>query len=259
MRVLITGHLGFIGTHLRSLIEDETPSWEQEFELIGWDTRTDHPVTCRDLDLIRADKIVNLGATLHGVSKEKTMLDEDLAGFVTVYADKTGCPVFHASSIAAAHRITEAEPFGYAWRKICQEDMILDSVKNHHTTCARFNNVFGPGQTRPSLYGEMLWSHVTGEPLKVHGDGSQVRSWLRVDDVCRKIIHWLQEESHKPGILMQEWTGVSATVSEFINTMETSRRLDCGAHFAGHLDHGADEPPISNDDWELLQITDTLR
>lgn len=54
------------------------------------------------------------------------------------------------------------------------------------TTCVRYSNVYGPGQTPSNPYcgviGKFLDSAARGEPLSVHGDGEQTRDYTYVLD-----------------------------------------------------------------------------
>lgn len=45
-------------------------------------------------------------------------------------------------------------------------------------------NAFGPHQSSEKLVPRIVKARLAGEPIKLYGDGSQVREWIYVDDVC---------------------------------------------------------------------------
>ena len=62
----------------------------------------------------------------------------------------------------------------------------------HHTfglqvTTSNCSNNYGPYQFPEKLIPLMIVNALTGEPLPVYGDGSNIRDWLYVEDHCRGI------------------------------------------------------------------------
>jgi len=62
----------------------------------------------------------------------------------------------------------------------------------HHTyglnvTTSNCSNNYGPYQFPEKLIPLMIVNALTGKPLPVYGDGSNIRDWLYVDDHCRGI------------------------------------------------------------------------
>jgi dTDP-glucose 4,6-dehydratase len=62
----------------------------------------------------------------------------------------------------------------------------------HHTfgmqvTTSNCSNNYGPYQFPEKLIPLMIVNAVTGKPLPVYGDGSNIRDWLYVEDHCRGI------------------------------------------------------------------------
>jgi len=266
MKILVTGHEGFIGSRLLEKIEAENPFPLDigDVSVVGRDTKSSEPLDYELLEEIEPDIIVNLGATLLGVGCDISWSDEDLCGNVSTYANDFGIPVFHASSIAAAQTLDEVEKFGYAWRKNSQEEAMLapelygDGI-DHHLTIARFHNVYGPGSKRPSLYAEMLWCHSSEEPLQIF-NGEQMRSWVFVDDLCDMIIEWIGFAAGAPGagMALEEWLGISLSVLDFVHSMEYLHHLECRKAF-GHGDPGQMAPTESDDNWKRVLVSRQLR
>jgi UDP-glucose 4-epimerase len=83
---------------------------------------------------------------------------------------------------------TDKLRWGYATAKLLTEFMLR--ANTHPTTIVRFFNVVGPGQLGD--YGMVLPRFVeaakSGQPLKVYGDGGQVRSFCHVNDAIKALI-----------------------------------------------------------------------
>jgi UDP-glucose 4-epimerase len=55
-------------------------------------------------------------------------------------------------------------------------------------------NVYGPYQTGEGCVRNFIHAALQNEPLYVHGDGDQIRSWCYVDDMTRSILKAMTEE-----------------------------------------------------------------
>jgi UDP-glucose 4-epimerase len=64
--------------------------------------------------------------------------------------------------------------------------------QNVSVTCARFSNVFGPGQRLKGndigLWGELLRSALLNEPMAVYGNGEVMRDTLWIDDLAQALL-----------------------------------------------------------------------
>jgi UDP-glucose 4-epimerase len=49
-------------------------------------------------------------------------------------------------------------------------------------------NVYGPGQVGEGAMRIFIERALVGEPLIVHGDGSQIRAWCYIDDMVRSVL-----------------------------------------------------------------------
>ena len=88
---------------------------------------------------------------------------------------------------------TETTPFApnspYAASKAASDHLVRSY---HHTfglqvTTSNCSNNYGPYQFPEKLIPLMIVNALTGKPLPVYGDGSNIRDWLYVEDHCRGI------------------------------------------------------------------------
>ncbi len=233
MRALITGGAGFIGSHLaealiargdRVVVIDDLSTGRMEnvrhlldhpsFECVI-DSVTSEPVVGRLMD--RSDVVFHLAAkvgvklvvnapiqtietNVHGTetvlrqaSRRKTRVL--IASTSEVYGKSTALP-FREDADLVLGPPTKTR-WGYATSKLIDEFMALAYWKEQQVpaTIVRLFNAVGPRQS--SRYGMVLPNFVrralAGEPLIVHGDGSQTRSFTWVGDVVSALIALVQE------------------------------------------------------------------
>jgi UDP-glucose 4-epimerase len=99
-----------------------------------------------------------------------------------------------------AFRATETNPttcgavgearWTYAVSKLAEEHLAIAYYKEKWvpTTVVRPFNVYGPGQVGEGAIHFFVKRALRGEPLEVHGDGSQIRAWCYVDDMVDGVL-----------------------------------------------------------------------
>jgi nucleoside-diphosphate-sugar epimerase len=98
----------------------------------------------------------------------------------------------HEESPAAVGPAAEAR-WSYAIAKLAGEHL----VKAYHrqsgmpVVTVRPFNVFGPLRLGSHAILRFVLNALTGNPLEVHGDGSQIRSWCYIEDFCDAIVEMI--------------------------------------------------------------------
>jgi UDP-glucose 4-epimerase len=93
--------------------------------------------------------------------------------------------------------------WSYAIAKLAGEHL----VKAYHrqggmpVVTVRPFNVFGPRRLGAHAILGFVLNSLTGTPLRVHGDGSQIRSWCYIDDFCNAIIEMIA----RPGAVGEDF------------------------------------------------------
>ena len=227
MKILITGGLGFIGSHLSELLLTKGNQVVVIDDLSSGSLRNVSSVTSDknftliqgsilDVDLVKntmakVDKCFHLAATL-GVSNiledPITALEVNLKGSEIVlgqaaefkirtvltstseiYGKNPVMPLFEDSDrVLGSPRISR---WTYSEAKALDEFMAfhLNKSKNFPVTIARLFNTVGPRQV--GKYGMVLprfiESALKNEPLTVYGDGSQTRTFCSVSEVVNAL------------------------------------------------------------------------
>ena len=86
--------------------------------------------------------------------------------------------------------------WNYAVSKLAEEHFALSYYQRHGlpVVIVRPFNVYGPAQVGDSAMRTFVQRALRGEPLYVHGDGSQIRAWCYIDDMVDALVAILQRE-----------------------------------------------------------------
>lgn len=106
-----------------------------------------------------------------------------------------GTHVYHAEEISATTvgHVGEAR-WTYAVSKLAAEHLTHNYGKEFGlpTVSVRPFNVFGPRQVGVGAIHTFITRGLRGEPLEIHGDGSQIRAWCYIDDMVDGVMRTLE-------------------------------------------------------------------
>lgn len=138
-----------------------------------------------------------------------------VASSSSVYGS-SGCTPFHEDG-----PVQPASPYGVT--KLAGEQLCLayaTSGPRPVTTvmALRYFTVYGPRQRSDMLIGRVLRAAISGEPVRIHGDGSQRRDFTYVDDAVAATV----AAGSAPGIreILNVGGGFSASVAEVVRMVE---------------------------------------
>ena len=97
------------------------------------------------------------------------------------------------SSPPSVGPIAEAR-WSYAIAKLAGEHLVKAYFRETGMPIAivRPFNIFGPKRTGEHALLRFILNALSGKPLQVHGDGSQIRSWCYIDDFCSALVQMLE-------------------------------------------------------------------
>ncbi len=273
MRWLVTGGLGFIGSHFIRLALRERP-W---LEIVNLDAMTyaGNPENLRDLDgdpryhFIRgdicdakavraaldggADAIVNFAAETHvdrSIMEPEAFLRTDALGTqVLLEAARAGSArrYLQVSTDEVYGHVPEGESLEsdplrprspYAASKAAGDLLALA----YHVTygvpvlITRGSNTYGPYQYPEKIVPLFVTNLIDDRPVPLYGDGLQIRDWLYVEDHARAILAVL--EDGEIGNVYNISGETPRTNLELTRTLT----LGCGRSMKSHVEHVPDRP-----------------
>jgi UDP-glucuronate decarboxylase len=234
-RVLVTGGAGFIGSHLceRLLAQDQlvisadnyfTGRKESIAHLIG---NPYFEVLRHDITFplyVEVDWIFNLAcpaSPIHYQHDPVQTTKTSVHGSINMLglAKRTKARIFQAST-SEVYGDPEAQPQNEDYRgsvnpigpracydegKRCAETLFFDYHRQHKVDIrvARIFNTYGP-RMHPNdgrVVSNFIVQALLGEPITIHGDGSQTRSFCYVDDLVEGMLRFMASDGAGAGPL----------------------------------------------------------
>jgi len=175
---------------LKSAIPPDTDTVIHLAAIAGIDTVIKNPVKTMEVNMVGTYNLLrSLG--------ELSVMDriERLVNFST--SEVFGIQAFRVEESAP----TNLQPVGearwtYSVSKLAGEHLVYSYHKQYglRGTIVRPFNVYGPGQIGEGAIHNFVTRAIRGEPLVVHGDGDQIRSWCYIDDLVDAVVLILSRE-----------------------------------------------------------------
>ncbi len=219
MKILITGNLGFIGTNLSLHLLKEG------YDIIGVDKisycsnkdaleimKSKHfkfvkaNVNSRRIlnNLVeKSDLVIHLAASSHvdnSIKRPGDFLTDNVLGTYSVLESirKFKKTLIHFStdevygeikrgSASESHNFHPGNP--YSATKVSEEALIRSYIKTYNIKAIilRPTNAYGPWQYPEKFIPKTILSALNNKKIPVYGDGSQIREWLFIDDLCEAV------------------------------------------------------------------------
>lgn len=212
MRILVTGGAGFIGKYVFDRLAKTTHS------VAMIDKRISSAQDIRNIDFeLGYDVVIHLAAlrsVQDSMANPAEYFSNNVFGTYNVMRHNKNARIINISS-CAAHG--PESPYGFS--KLMTE-YIAEHFDNVMTL--RLHNVFGPGDEDGGLLIPYIANQMLHKlPIHLHGDGSQVRDYIYIDDVVDEILHFAMSDD--VGI-KEVGYGKGRTVKEVI--CEISKLMD---------------------------------
>jgi nucleoside-diphosphate-sugar epimerase len=83
--------------------------------------------------------------------------------------------------------------WSYAMSKLAGEHLVASYFRETQLpiTIVRPFNIFGPRRTGDYALRRFILNALRGEPLQIHGDGTQIRSWCYIEDFCSALVQMM--------------------------------------------------------------------
>lgn len=226
MKILITGHKGFVGKHFVSKLQADN-------EIIGFDIKDGIENDCRNFfreqcqssDPIHFDLIIHLAAIVGGretIENEPlsvaTDLSVDAEMFNWALKTKQGKIIYYSSSAAyptmyqerGTHfKLKESDinlsdvhnpDFTYGWTKLTGE-ILASFARKQGLNVYVFRPFSGYGEDQDLTYPFPSFIKRIKEkqnPFEIWGDGKQVRDFIHIDDIVEATLKAVELDIQKP-------------------------------------------------------------
>lgn len=245
MKVGITGGQGFIGTHISNELRSKghevvvfdrhnhvhTPDfWDSRFEFFQGDVRDSTAV----VELAaHVDGIIHMAAVLgtqETIQNPRPSAETNILGSLNVFeaANQYNLPVVYAG--VGNHWMRDHGTGAYTISKTAAEDFtrMFNKYRGGQISVVRPVNAYGPGQSIAAPYGSskvrkimpsFICRALTGTPIEVYGDGTQVSDCVFVGDVARVFVGALEHTAAHGAV--ETPIGVGPATSITVNDVAT--------------------------------------
>ena len=220
MKILVTGHKGYIGSHLyKDLLN-------LEHEVVGIDLKDgDDILYC--LPDEEFDYVFHLAAfpkVQYSTRHPSYTLKQNVLVSSTLleWAKNHGVVrVIFSSSAAAAEC---KSPYGLHKKMNEMECKLYSELYGLDTVCLRYFNVYSEDQPFGGAYSTAIssWMEMIrlGKPMRIDGDGEQTRDFIHVSDVINANIFCMQSSNNFSGKIMNVGTGTSVSLNNIKGFLE---------------------------------------
>ena len=278
MNVLVTGALGFIGSHVcrellssgHSVIGLDSMSYAADpSRIIDLDIDICIFDICAEESLLNIikekniDWVVNTAAETHvdnSIKSAKAFVHSNVDGTRSVLeaCKKTGASLLHFSTdevygVPDLAPFTEESPLKprnpYSATKAAADHLVYAYTVTHgvKSITIRPSNNFGTGQHGEKFIPTVLRSIRSGKKVPVYGDGLQEREWTSVKDTARAVSFLLKDPEKRIGQVYNLSSGYSLPNREVLKAIIDILRP--GEDYNDHIDWVTDRPGHDRKYW----------
>lgn len=155
--------------------------------IAGVDTVLKNPVPTMEISLEGTMNVLRAANAAGGV---KRLIDFSTSEVFGTHAFRV-----HEADVTSVGAVGEAR-WTYAVSKLATEHLAHNYWKQHGLpTCAiRPFNIYGPGQVGEGAIHAFVARALRNEPIQIHNDGDQIRSWCYIDDIVDGILMCLEDD-----------------------------------------------------------------
>lgn len=256
MKVGLTGGQGFIGSWIANTLRGRghevvifdrhnhvhTPDfWDSRFEFQLGDVRDANAVV---EFAAHVDGIIHLAAVLgtqETIENPRPSAETNILGALNIFeaANQYNLPVVYAG--VGNHWMRDHGTGAYTISKTAAEDFtrMFNKYRGGHITTVRPVNAYGPGQSIAAPFGPskvrkimpaFVCRALTGSPIEVYGDGTQVSDCVYVGDVARVFVGALEHTAAHGALADPVGVGpaISVTVNEVADMVRNEVALALG-------------------------------
>ena len=207
MKIVVTGHKGFVGKNL----------FKQFTSVVGIDENYDEAYIMNFLSIHNPDVVFHIGAcsdtlaTNIGYVMEKNYLSTK---WITDWCIDNDKKIIYASSAAVYGSDGKRPSNLYGWSKLMGENYVVAKGG----VALRYFNVYGPGEEDKGKMASMIYQNLNNNQIKLF-PGKPRRDFVYIDDVVNANLYALQNYDKLKGNWYEVGSGESNTFEKIFDIL----------------------------------------
>lgn len=255
MKILVTGHKGYIGSCLYKTLSDK------QYDVYGIDLKDGHDILYCLPDQT-FDYVFHLAAypkVEYSINNPSHSLRQNvlITSKLLEWSKKQKVKRFIFSSSAAVNKGDPKSPYGLHKLMSEMECKMYSKVYGLDTVCLRYYNVYSKDQPYGGSYSTVInsWMQMLrkGKPLRIDGDGTQTRDFIHLSDVVSANIFCMNYNNDFTGQAFDVGSGCSTSLNKIKECIEEYHKVNWAYSNSrlGDIKHSkADIDPLKNIGWK---------
>ena len=257
MKILVTGHRGYIGSCLYKKLKDK------QYHVCGIDLKDGHDILYCLPDQ-KFDYVFHLAAypkVEYSINNPTHSLRQNVlvTSKLLEWSKKQKVKRVIFSSSAAVNKGDPKSPYGLHKLMSELECKLYSEMYDIDTVSLRYYNVYSKNQPYNGSYSTVIstWMQMIreGSPLRIDGDGSQTRDFVHLSDIVSANIHCMKYNKRFKGKTLDVGSGSSLSLNEIKECIEEYHDLDWtySTNRRGDIKHSkADITSLKSIGWEPI-------
>ena len=190
--------------HNLNIIQGDILDYKKLYESLSPDVNfVLHMAAIAGIDTVIKDPVKTMEVNMIGTYNIlKALKEAKLMNQIERFIDFSTSEVFGINAFKVTETSsTNLQPVGearwtYSVSKLAGEHLVYSYYKQYNlpAVTVRPFNIYGPGQVGEGAIHHFVIRAIKNEPLIIHGEGDQIRSWCYIDDVVDGILLCLEKE-----------------------------------------------------------------
>lgn len=219
MKILITGHKGFIGSHIVELFDRKGYDWVG-FDLVDGDDIRNKLALENCMEKNQVGAVIHLAA-LPGVRRgedyPQEYFDTNVIGTENLLriSEKFGVERFIAISSSSVNGGNPTSIYGTS--KLAMEHLVRRANLPYKFIVRPFT-VYGERGRKDQVIFKWLEQYKQGKPLTFYGDGTAFRTYVYAGDLARAVYEMLFYKPAQPDVTFELGGGKKVTLKDVLDT-----------------------------------------